>query len=387
MRNGWTETTIGEVLTLEYGKALKADDRDGEGFPVYGSAGIVGYHSTPLVKDGPVIVVGRKGTAGSVIWSDVPCWPIDTTFWVKVRSDAVLDQFVLLALEAADLPGICAQTGVPGLNRDRAYERPVLLPPLAEQKRIVDLIGALDEVIAWVDADASSCWITCERLLAERVPDPSTGGISIESLLSRSIGGVWGSDPGEDERDVRVLRSTEFSHDGLAHPESAAMRSITEKQLQSRCLEPGDVLLEKSGGTPTRPVGRVALVGNDLPSPAVASNFIQSLRFDGSRVNPMYGIWLLWSWHRRGVPFAFQNASTNIRNLRTKEYLQLTVHLPTADEQQEIADAATSLAESARNNESLASDYRRLRSALLGDLLSGAHEIPESYDRLLERVA
>ena len=102
-----------------------------------------GHTQNRLVTPGPVIVVGRKGTAGAVHWSDGPCWPIDTTYFAVTRP-RVTPQFALLALQAADLPSICAQTGVPGLNRERAYEVEIHIPPLAEQRRIVDLIGAVD---------------------------------------------------------------------------------------------------------------------------------------------------------------------------------------------------------------------------------------------------
>jgi type I restriction enzyme S subunit len=42
---------------------------------------------------------------------------------------------------------LTAQTGVPGLNRDRAYSSRVLLPLLDEQKRIVEIVSSMDEVI------------------------------------------------------------------------------------------------------------------------------------------------------------------------------------------------------------------------------------------------
>ena len=48
MSRDWAEATLGDIATLEYGKPLKAEDRDGDGFPVYGSAGKVGLHSKPM---------------------------------------------------------------------------------------------------------------------------------------------------------------------------------------------------------------------------------------------------------------------------------------------------------------------------------------------------
>ena len=64
-----------------------------------------------------------------------------------------------LLLLHADLPGVCAQTGVPGLNRDRAYEVPVTIPPLSVQRRIVDLMGHLDTHLANLEAELDAATI------------------------------------------------------------------------------------------------------------------------------------------------------------------------------------------------------------------------------------
>ena len=75
---GWKVRDIGDVLELRYGKALKADDRQGGPVAVVGSSGVVGWHNAPLVS-GPVVVLGRKGNVGSVTWITGSAWPIDTT--------------------------------------------------------------------------------------------------------------------------------------------------------------------------------------------------------------------------------------------------------------------------------------------------------------------
>ena len=64
---GWERNALGDCVTLNYGKALKADNRVDGAFPVYGSSGEVGSHNKALVK-GPSVVVGRKGNVGSVFW-------------------------------------------------------------------------------------------------------------------------------------------------------------------------------------------------------------------------------------------------------------------------------------------------------------------------------
>ena len=120
---GWERLTFGQVAELKYGKALKKENRIEGPFPVYGSSGIVGTHQTPLV-DGPTIVVGRKGNVGSIFWSPVDFWPIDTVYYVPKEQ---VDFWLYLVLPSAGFQNTDA--GVPGLNRDFAYSRKLLHPP------------------------------------------------------------------------------------------------------------------------------------------------------------------------------------------------------------------------------------------------------------------
>ena len=168
MRDGWTVTTLGEVATFEYGKPLKAENRDGIGFPVFGSAGEVGRHSEPLINDAPVIVVGRKGTAGAVWWSDMPCSVIDTAYYV-VPKISINFSFLFLLLGFLDLPSLTAQTGVPGLNRERAYSSEVNLPPLTEQKRIVDVVSSVDAYIDALSTSPSEIGVTTDALNSAKI--------------------------------------------------------------------------------------------------------------------------------------------------------------------------------------------------------------------------
>lgn len=57
--NGWVRIRVGDILELKYGKALPEKIRDGSGYPVYGSNGIVGFHSDCLVKAKVLSLEGR----------------------------------------------------------------------------------------------------------------------------------------------------------------------------------------------------------------------------------------------------------------------------------------------------------------------------------------
>ena len=120
---GWELKTLGECITLNYGKALKAEVRIEGEYPVYGSSGIVGSHEKPLVK-GPAIILGRKGNVGSVFWSSKSFYPIDTVYFVSPDSSSLYLYYALKHMHF-----ISTDVAVPGLNRNFAYSRPLLKPP------------------------------------------------------------------------------------------------------------------------------------------------------------------------------------------------------------------------------------------------------------------
>ncbi|MFT4243342.1 MAG: hypothetical protein QM569_13795 [Acidovorax sp.] len=139
------------MLPLKYGKSLPAAARDAIGsVPVFGSSGVVGQHSTALTS-GPTIVVGRKGNVGAVHFSAVPCWPIDTAYYVEPPAghSATYYRYLLTSLNLVRLD---KSTAIPGLSRDDYNAIEVAVHPPAEQLEIVAELekqfSRLDEAVA-----------------------------------------------------------------------------------------------------------------------------------------------------------------------------------------------------------------------------------------------
>ena len=116
---GWEASRLDSVLELAYGKALKKTDRIDGSISVYGSGGIGGYHNEALVS-GPGIIVGRKGTVGSLFWEDDDFFPIDTVCYVKPHAGVPLG-YCFELLKTLRLEGMNTDAAVPGLNRNNAY--------------------------------------------------------------------------------------------------------------------------------------------------------------------------------------------------------------------------------------------------------------------------
>ena len=139
---GWARTSLGEIYELTYGKNLPKAARNARGdYPVYGSNGVIGYHDS-FLAEGPLIVVGRKGAAGAISFSAKPCWPIDTTYFVR-GSEHIDIRFSFYLFASLRLDQFDRSTAIPGLNRDDAYDLVIDLPPLGEQQRIVSKIEEL----------------------------------------------------------------------------------------------------------------------------------------------------------------------------------------------------------------------------------------------------
>ena len=178
----WRVGTVETLMELAYGKALKSTDRIAGDVPVYGSGGITGYHVKPLVV-GPSIVVGRKGTVGSLYWEDRPFFPIDTVFYVKTKIPLTYCFYLLGVL---GLTGMNTDGAVPGLNRNNVYRLPVVVPSQAVLAAFDDLVRVLREQIFNNSTQAKTLATLRDTLLPRLI----SGQLRLPPAASESVANV-----------------------------------------------------------------------------------------------------------------------------------------------------------------------------------------------------
>ncbi|PAT35318.1 restriction endonuclease subunit S [Vandammella animalimorsus] len=145
MGSEWKISTVGDFCPFIYGKALPERSRTPGMFPVISSAGVSGSHNEPLVNTAGV-VIGRKGTVGSVTLSKSAFWPIDTVFYIADEPQRDL-LFTYYLLKTLGLDRMNSDSAVPGLNRENAHARIICVPELQEQRAIAHILGTLDDKI------------------------------------------------------------------------------------------------------------------------------------------------------------------------------------------------------------------------------------------------
>jgi type I restriction enzyme S subunit len=149
----WEARRLKTVSRFAYGDSLAADARVPGDYDVYGSNGIVGQHNLANTQ-GPCLIVGRKGSFGKVVYSEQPCFAIDTTYFVDASQTSSDLRWLLYCLQWSKLDAYSKDSAVPGLAREDAYENRVPYCQPSEQRSIAAFLDCetakLDTLIAKV---------------------------------------------------------------------------------------------------------------------------------------------------------------------------------------------------------------------------------------------
>ncbi len=135
---------------------------------------------------------------------------------------------------------------------------------------------------------------------------------------------------------VGVIRNTNFTRDGRLDDSDIVYLDVEKSQFLKRKLLHGDIILEKSGGGPKQPVGRVIIFDKEEGDFSF-SNFTSAIRISNpSEVDFNYLHRFLFFSYISGATETMQSHSTGIRNLKFDKYKSIPIPLPPLPEQQRI---------------------------------------------------
>jgi len=257
---------------------------------------------------------------------------------------------------------------------------PLALPPLEYQERIANF---LDEQTARIDALIAEKELLLSKLdelrwarvAKELLTEPLSTArpLRLKYLVESCQNGLWGDEPIEDGTNVIVVRVADFDKKNRRVTlENPTLRHIAQEKLQSRLLRRGDLLIEKSGGGPTTPVGNVVMFDADVP--AICSNFIARMPVAKGH-DPAFVCLMFQALYALGKNVPHIKQTSGIQNLDADSYLSQTVPIPPFEEQQILAQqiladfaSMEALAESSIAAVELLREYR---SSLISAAVTG----------------
>lgn len=142
---GWSVKKIIDVCPLQRGFDLPEQNVIQGSFPIVYSNGIRGTHNQFKAK-APGVVTGRSGTIGKVTYVEENYWPHNTSLWVT-DFKGNNPKFIFYKLSTLNFTKFNSGSGVPTLNRNDVHVDRILVPPLPEQEKIVEILGVWDDGI------------------------------------------------------------------------------------------------------------------------------------------------------------------------------------------------------------------------------------------------
>ena len=403
MRGGWAVKRIGAVAETRLGKTLPQGSGRVDGGQRYlrnvnvrwGQITTVDLNTMDFseheqreleLRAGDVLVCegGEVGRC-ALVAEDMPDVYFQNALHRLRSNGTVVPAFLAYAIEnlvsSGGLEGVTSQVTIAHLNQAKLRAIELLVPTLAEQRRIVDLIGSLDEAIEAAE-ESESRSLSAYRAVAGVLKGPMT---PLSAILEKIEAGKSPSgeerQPLADER--AVLKVSAIGANGFDADEVKTVAPNVELSSLTRVTS-GDLLMVRANGVLSR-VGAVCLV------PAVGDRYYLSdktLRLI-SNPNLVAPNWLLAALRAPGVrhQIAQLTGGSDMRNITQKAILELRIPCPNLDIQTPTSELLQALVGTATAGRDHGLALRHLRTNLLTALLSGTHEIPESYDDLLPEAA
>jgi type I restriction enzyme S subunit len=336
---------LGEICEMYQPKTISTKEMVSNGkYTVFGANGAIGKYDKYNHESPQLLVTCRGATCGSVNISEPFSWINGNAMVVKPKENLVTFDYLKYAfLGGIDVSGAITGSAQPQITRTTLEQILIPIPSIDYQCLAVE---KLDKAFSEIDSLEKNLQLKEEKtnqllqsMLSAAFTYSEEFNVKVAKLgdICSTINGLWTGKKPPFEK-VFVIRNTNFTKDCKLNLENVAELSVETKQLATRKLRSGDLIVEKSGGGPKQAVGRVVLFSEEGENFSL-SNFTSALRIkDPSKFIPKFIQLFLFLQYILGKTETMQSNSTGIRNLNMNQFLDIEIPIPSIESQEEIVN-------------------------------------------------
>jgi type I restriction enzyme, S subunit len=372
MRDGWVETKLVDAVEVldRFRKPINSTEREGRqgSVPYYGANGQAGWIDDSIFNE-ELVLLGEDAidfadpNARKAYLISGPSWVNNHAHVLRAKPEKVYSYFLAESLNKVDYSQYVSFGTRSKLTQGSMNGIKVLLPPLPEQKRIVDLLSSVDSYIESLQQQLEGAKKSRNAVLHELMTARGNDWVvrklpEVVEVLDRMRKPI-----NSTEREDRKGNIPYYGANGQT---GWIDEFIFNEEL---------VLLGEDAIDFADPSARKAYL---IQGPSWVNNHAHVLRADTTIINSYF---LMESLNK--VDYS-QYVSFGTRSKLTQASMNgIKVLVPSMKNQEKIVDLLANFDEVIEATQKSIGDSKVLRSGMLSNLLSGEHEIPTSYDKFI----
>lgn len=264
---------LGEVCEIldSQRKPITKNKRESGAIPYYGATGCLDFVKDYIFNEKLVLLGedGAKWEAGekSSFIIEGKSWVNNHAHVLRPKRNLILDEFMVLYLNFANLQSFITGVTVPKLNQEKMRSISIPLPPLSEQSRIVTRLDAAFGEIEGLKAKAEAQLREARTLFQAALTQEMKPKQGWEEKKLKEIGTTQtGTTPSKNDKDnygdfIPFIRPSEIDYDGCGGLKYDSEIKLSEKGLSNgRLFKAGSILMVCIGAT----ISKVGVTSEDV---------------------------------------------------------------------------------------------------------------------------
>lgn len=267
MREGWVQTTLGDICEIYQPKTLSTEMLVDNGkYLVYGANGVIGHYNTYNHAQAEVLLTCRGATCGTINVSEPYSWINGNAMVIHRKSDDLDFGFLKYLMKSLDYSLIITGAAQPQITRTKLAPTKIFIPSKSIQLEIVSELDKINEIIDLKKTQLKDLDLLAQSIFYDMFGDPieNSKGWEIRSLKEyiKVVGGYAFKSNNFKEKGIPVLRIGNINS-GEFKPTNLVFWDKDDKLSRYKIL-PGDMVISLTGTVGKSDYGNICILDNSF---------------------------------------------------------------------------------------------------------------------------